>query len=123
MKRTYSILVAVLLTFAGAAHAQDQCSRLKDAYESAEKQKSFLAWENNMEDSTLRATTRETRINTEALHQLMLLQLMSAGRCRLPENPPSTDRYWKAAADCFGARAEADRRRLCVRDSWMPSSN
>jgi hypothetical protein len=117
---------ALLLAIGGEAKGQtsapDRCARLLDAYELAEKQKSYWSWAGVGDNSAFRETNRNMAILNENITQMMLIEMMGRANCRMPENLPSTNRYWRAAADCVQARGEEAMRQACNRANWRPSN-
>lgn len=116
-------LMALATPAAAQTPAAGKCTALAADYDQIEKAMASR-WATSIGDNSApRATLREME-DANALSQAqIILTLMQASRCPLPDHAPSIKRYLSAALACSTARLKGGSDvPECKMESWTPGS-
>lgn len=126
MKAASLILAAgaPLLVFASPASSQPaagKCTALAADYDQIEKAMASR-WASSVGDNSApRATLREMEDSNGLAQAQIVLTLMQASRCPLPDHAPSIKRYFSAALACSTARLKSSSDvPECKMETWQP---
>ncbi|HEU0099436.1 MAG TPA: hypothetical protein VFQ67_11760 [Allosphingosinicella sp.] len=116
---------ASLLFFAAPVSAQTasgKCAALTADYDQIEKAMASR-WSSSLGDNSApRATMREMEDSNGLAQAQIILTLMQANRCTLPDHAPSIKRYLSAALACGTARLKGGAEvPECKMEAWQPS--
>ena len=120
------ILLIMLAVGLGAAlpstaAAQGDCSQLTERYDRLSRTMASNYARGVADNSAPRAAVRATEENTIMLEAQILLTLMQAKKCTLPDGPPSSAAYLGAALACqtelIGNRSR-DLPASCKMETW-----
>jgi hypothetical protein len=117
---------APLLAFASPAAAQPaggRCTALAANYDQVDKAMASRFAEGVGDNSAPRATLREMEDSNGLAQAQIILSLMQANHCALPDHAPSIGRYLSAALACSTARLKggADPAE-CKMETWQAGS-
>jgi hypothetical protein len=79
------------------------CSSLRTDYENASKKLALNQAHDNIDDSAIRATMRESQDNNVLVQARITMDLMKSNGCKSPTYAPSASRYALAALSCSAA--------------------
>jgi hypothetical protein len=113
-----------LLAYASSASGQPatgKCTALASDYDQIEKAMASR-WADSLGDNSApRATLREMEDANGLAQAQIILTLMQANRCPLPDHAPSLKRYVSAALACSTARLKSSSEAPeCKMESWQP---
>jgi len=115
---------ASLLTLGSPATAQPvagKCAALAADYEQIEKAMASRWTDSLGDNSAPRATLREMEDANGLAQAQIILTLMQANRCPLPDHAPSLKRYVTAALACSTARLKGSSEAPeCKMETWQP---
>jgi hypothetical protein len=106
---------------ASAQTAPGKCASLAADYDQIEKA-TASRWSSSLGDNSApRATLRETEDANGLAQAQIIITLMQANRCPLPDHAPSIKRYLSAALACGTARLKGGSDvPECKMEAWQP---
>lgn len=123
MNKTILLLLAVLITPAASAYAEDpRCSRLLKAYENAERIAASEYADGMMDNSAPRASMHHAAISNTLVERQMNLSMMIALSCPLPDDPASSTgaAFLISAIKCRTAQIKGDSKSPdCELSKWQ----
>jgi hypothetical protein len=115
---------AALFAFASPASGQPaagKCTALTSDYDQIEKAMASRWTDSLGDNSAPRATLREMEDSNGLAQAQIILTLMQANRCPLPDHAPSLKRYLSAALACSTARLKSSSEAAeCKMETWQP---
>jgi hypothetical protein len=123
-----AVIVSSFTQFQSAAIAQTgttaapgKCARLGADFDQVEKALASR-WANSIADNSApRATVREMENANDLSRASMIITLMQANKCALPDHAPSLKRYLSAALTCATERLKSGPEApACKMETWQP---
>jgi hypothetical protein len=97
------------------------CSQLAGDYDQVEKALAMTFAEGVGDNSAPRETYRQIESSNSLAQANMIITLMEARHCALPDHAPSIKRYFSPALTCSTDRLKTSQPESCKMENWQPS--
>lgn len=116
-----SLPPTIALAAAAAAATSGVCSKLSAEYDQTEKGMAMTDAEGVGDDSAVRETNRQIESSNFISRAGIMVTLMEAHHCALPDHAPSPVRYLSAALSCATDRLKSGvDAPACKMETWQP---
>lgn len=107
---------------APAAAAPGKCSKLAAEYDQIEKSLAMIYADGVGDNSAPRETNRQMRAANDMARASIVVTLLQANRCSLPDHAPSMARYFSPALTCSTDQLKTPQPESCKMENWQPKN-
>jgi len=97
------------------------CASLARDYDQIDKALAMTEAEGIGDNSAPRATNRELESSNFLTRASIMVTLMEAHHCALPDHAPSITRYFSPALTCSTDRLKTEQPESCKMENWQPA--